>query len=102
MPQGLFRDGKPVFPQGMEITQRATGGHGAGMNASPLAIIELHLASLPTAGTPARVLHTFLEATFSPNPKDLSFFHQKFDINGEKGIMPHQRKMKKLVSSLKK
>jgi hypothetical protein len=86
----------------MEITERATSGHGARMDASPLAIIELHLASLPAAGTPARVLKTFLDATFSPNPEDLKFFHQKFDIDGEKAVGRHQAKMKKLVTSLRK
>jgi hypothetical protein len=97
--QGLYDGNTPVFPEGMEISRRATGTHGARLNTSPLAIVELFLEHVCPTGTPAHVLHTYLQATFAENPGDLKLFQRKFNIKTA-NLSRHRRSMEKLVSSL--
>lgn len=99
--QGLFDGKTPVFSRGIKITSRAIALHGAQLNVSTLAIVELHLEQVYKNGTPAHALHTLLQGTFLDNPENLQFFGCTFD-NKSKSVESQQQNIKTLVSTLKR
>lgn len=99
--QGLFDGDSPFFPNGMKIASSAIGDHGARIETSSLAIVELILEKLPAAGSPGEVLFNYLRASFASNTDDLKFYRCAFNIDPTNlGI--HQQEMGSIVTSLKK
>jgi hypothetical protein len=85
----------------MEISSNATNAHGTRVNTSSLAIVELILDSLPKLGSPARVLFTYLQASFASNPDDIKLVSCPFEID-PKNVESHKKKISRLVAELKK
>jgi hypothetical protein len=85
----------------MEISSNATSPHGTRINTSSVAIVELILDSLPKPGSPARVLFTYLQASFVSNPNDIKLFSRSFEVDPD-DQKSHQRKIRTLVTELNK
>ena len=94
-----MQGGEPFFPDGVQIFGTATGGHGARIGSSSLAIVEFILGTFPQHGTPGQVLFAYLQACFAPNPDHLKHFKCEFDIN-RNDLAPHQAKLSKPAKSL--
>ena len=84
----------------MQIGTSAIGGHGARFNSSSIAIVELILDTLPKDGTPAQVLFTYLQASFTSNPKDIKHFRCTFNIKSQDLILKHRQKVGTIVKTL--
>lgn len=85
----------------MEINSSAIGAHGARINTSSIAIVELILDSLPKFGTPARVLFTYLQGSFASNPDEIKYIQCPFEIN-DVDIVTHQEQMQSIAAELEK
>ena len=98
--QGLWKEGNPLFSNGMQIGMSAIGNHGAWFNSSSIAIVELILDTLPKDGTPAQVLFTYLQASFTSNPKDIKHLRCTFNLHRKDLIPKHRRKVGTIVKTL--
>jgi hypothetical protein len=97
-----MEDGKPVHPAGLgsTTTLKASRGHKARVDTSPLCIIELSLTTLPEAGTPARVLDTMMQGCYTYTPWDLTTEYIKFGIGSKKQWDEHSHEMASLVKRI--
>lgn len=85
----------------MVISPTATGGHGARIKNSPIAIIELILDSLPKLGTPASVLFSYLQGNFVSDTSAVKYFQCPFNIEPQ-GLATHQQQIRSLVAKLER
>lgn len=97
--QGLRQGDQPVFPQGMKIAERAKGGHGVRFRNSSIVVVEFIMDSLAGQGTPAKVLHGYLQGSFSQDPERLGYHCLKFDVDSG-NLKGHKRKLINLVKNL--
>jgi hypothetical protein len=83
----------------MAIASSATGGHGGRIDTRPLVIVEFILDTLPSAGTPAEVIYTFLKAYWASEPEGLKHLRVRFSIGDN--LDAHTKRMTSIVKTLK-
>ena len=83
----------------MEINESAISPHGARYNSSSIAVVEFILDTLPKLGTPAWVLYTNLQASFTTKPQDVWHVRCPFNITDNTSTT-HQRAIAKILKVL--
>lgn len=101
--QGIYKaDGSPLYPEGIQSDIRSMRAHKARVSTAPLAIVELHLESLSSAGSPGHVLDTMMQSQYNFPGALLFVEFIKFNVGTRKQRAAHQRKMANLLARLSK
>lgn len=92
-------DGTPVYPAGLgsSTALKASRGHKARVDTSPLCIIELRLATVQGAGTPARVLDAMMQGCYTFPSAVLTAEYVQFSIGTTSQRDQHRHDMSALV-----
>jgi hypothetical protein len=100
--QAVFREGVPLYPNGIRSDVLAKKGHKFRVSIAPLCIVELRLDSIPEPGTPARVLEAAMQGVYVDKNAALTVEYIKFHVSTTKQRDDHKARLSALVKRLEK